>query len=86
MEFEINREFTTKEFTNLLGGYSDRSVPGEDQIPYHFLKKLGQPFVEAIASLAQASWKLGHMPRNLKSALTVVLRKPGKPSYEHTKA
>jgi hypothetical protein len=36
--------------------------------------------------LAQASWKLGYMPKSLKSALIVVLRKPGKPSYEQAKA
>jgi hypothetical protein len=36
--------------------------------------------------LAQASWKLGYIPRKLKSAITVVLQKPGKPSYKYTKA
>jgi hypothetical protein len=36
---------------------------------------------EAVAQLTNACWALGHFPDRFKEARTVVLRKPGRPSY-----
>ena len=42
---------------------------------------MGPKLAEAVAQLANACWALGHFPARFKEARTVVLRKPGKPSY-----
>ena len=42
---------------------------------------MGPKLAEAVVQLANACWALGHFPDRFKEARTVVLRKPGKPSY-----
>jgi hypothetical protein len=42
---------------------------------------MGPKLAKAVAQLANACWALGHFPARFKEARTVVLRKPGKPSY-----
>jgi len=42
---------------------------------------MGPKLAEAVAQLTNACWALGHFPARFKEARTVVLRKPGKPSY-----
>ncbi|KAI1001859.1 hypothetical protein K3495_g6341 [Podosphaera aphanis] len=58
------------------------SAPGWDGVPYHFLRALGDPLAKSLQAIAQACWDLGHYPKCLKRARTVVVRKPGKESYE----
>ena len=42
---------------------------------------MGPKLAEAVVQLANAYWALGYFPARFKEARTVVLRKPGKPSY-----
>jgi len=44
---------------------------------------MGPKLAEAVARLANACWALGHFLARFKEARTVVLRKPGKPSYSN---
>ena len=43
---------------------------------------MGKPLTTAVAALASACWNLGHYPAQFKHARTIVIRKPGKGSYE----
>ena len=61
-------------------------APGIDGIATGFLKAMGEPLVLAITDLLTGSWKIGHYPEVFRRARTIVLKKPGKPSYDHPKA
>ena len=80
--FHIEQAVTTEEVAAILQSCSPRSAPGDDDIPFKFLQALGTPIVQAITHLAEASLRLEHLPPFLKTARTVVLKKPGKESYE----
>jgi hypothetical protein len=81
-EFEVEQGTTLEEITAILNGCSSRSAPGSDGIPFHFLKALGEPVGRGLILLASASLQLGYLPVCLKVAKTVILRKPGKSTYE----
>ena len=57
------------------------SCPGDDEVPNGFLKDLGDPLLEAVASLTTACWNAGYYPKRYRLAKTVVIRKPGKKDY-----
>jgi hypothetical protein len=72
---------TADEVSSLLKARKPYKAPGNDRIPNGFLRAMGPKLAEAVAQLANACWALGHFPARFKEARTVVLRKPGKPSY-----
>src|SRR6187402_3869362 len=78
---EVPKLATADEVTSLLKARKPYKAPGNDRIPNGFLKAMGPRLAEAVAQLANACWALGHFPARFKEARTVVLRKPGKPSY-----
>jgi len=47
---------------------------------------MGEPLVLAIADLLIASWATSYYPKSFWKARTIVLKKPGKASYEEPKA
>ncbi len=80
--FEVEQATSLEEITCILKGCSSSSAPGEDEIPFHFLKALGEPVARALTLLANSCLILQHLPAFLKTSRTIVLRKPGKGSYE----
>jgi hypothetical protein len=80
--FEVEQSTSQEEITSILRSCSSSSAPGEDEIPFHFLKALGEPVARALTLLANACLQLQHFPAFLKTSRTIVLRKPGKSSYE----
>ena len=80
--FTIEQSTTTEEITAILAGCSASSAPGDDEIPFSFLKALGEPVIQALTHLTNVSLKLEHLPPFLKRARTIVIKKPGKDSYE----
>jgi hypothetical protein len=80
--FAVEQITSLEEITYILKGCSSSSAPGEDEIPFHFLKALGEPVARALTLLTNACLALQHFPASLKSSRTIVLRKPGKSSYE----
>jgi hypothetical protein len=58
------------------------NAPGPDELPYAFLKAMGPPLVRAVVLITNACWTLGHFPKSLKKARTIVIRKPNKDSYQ----
>jgi hypothetical protein len=59
----------TEEIAATLASCSASSAPGDDEIPFSFLKALGEPVTRALTPF-------------LKRARTIVIKKPGKDSYE----
>ena len=78
---DIPRLATAEEVSSLLRARKPYKAPGNNRIPNDFLRAMGPRLAEAVAQLANACWALGHFPARFKEARTVVLRKPGKPSY-----
>ena len=78
---EVPRLATADEVSSLLKARKPYKAPGNDRIPNGFLRAMGPKLAEAVAQIANACWALGHFPARFKEARTVVLRKPGKPSY-----
>ena len=79
---ELKKHVQAEEVTNLLRTRRRNKAPGNDSISNEFLKAMGEPMAKAIAALTEACWKLEHYPERFRQARTVVIRKPGKPSYE----
>ena len=55
---------------------------GDNSIPFHFLKALGKPVAHVLTHLADVCLKLKCYLAFLKTARTIVLRKPGKSAYK----
>ena len=71
------------EVSSLLKVCKPYKAPGNDRIPNGFLRAIGPKLTKAVARLANAYWALGHFPARFKKARTIVLCKPGKPSYSN---
>ena len=80
--FTVEQSTTIEEITAVLTSCSSSSAPGNDEIPFHFLKALGGPVHRALTHLTNASLQLEHLPPFLKEARTIVIKKPGKATYE----
>jgi hypothetical protein len=78
----LAQSMTPDKIQALLHTRKANKAPGSDSISNNFLKVMGRPLAEAVAALATAYWNLGHYPAQFKHARTIVIRKPGKESYE----
>jgi hypothetical protein len=81
-EFAVKQTTSLEEITSILKGCSSSSAPGDDEIPFYFLKALGEPVARALTLLANICLTLQYFLAFLKTSRTIVLRKPGKSSYE----
>jgi hypothetical protein len=73
---------TSQELDSILRTIKKDKAPGEDGIPNRFLTELGKPLSSALAELFQQCLKTGYYPVHFRKAQTVILRKPGKTSYD----
>jgi hypothetical protein len=80
--FQVNQTILEDEISSILSICSSSSAPGDDEIPFSFLKILGLPVIKALTHVTNASWALEHLPLFLKKVRTIVIKKPGKPSYK----
>jgi len=80
--FIVEQTTTVEEIATTLASCSSSSAPGDDEIPFHFLKALGDPIHHTLAYLTNVSLRLEYLPPFLKKARTIVLKKPGKATYE----
>ena len=58
------------------------SALGDDSIPFYFLKALGELVARVLIHLVDVCLKLKYYLAFLKTAYTIVLRKPGKSAYK----
>ena len=61
-------------------------APGPDGVPNVVLKQCAETLIDHLYFLFRAIFELDTYPEQWKASITVVLRKPGKPSYEDPKA
>src|SRR5215216_3880391 len=80
--------FVYAEMTDALQGCSNRSAPGPDHISWRHLKQIIQDghALTLFVWLANACLLSGHWPKEFKQSTTVILPKPGKPSYDTPKS
>lgn len=61
-------------------------APGPDQTPNRVLKAVVDIISKPLQELFNACLRIQHCPQHFKHSTTVVIQKPGKPSYRGTKA
>jgi hypothetical protein len=70
----------------VIAELKSKSASGITGILNSFKKLLRHPLARAIARLMEGCWQWKYHSKVFKTACTVVLCKPGKPSYQHLKA
>jgi len=79
---EIPWESITKlEIERALKAMKGNTAPGEDGLPTLVWKNTWKYISTTVFKIFTASINLGHYPQRWKTAMIVVLRKPGKPDY-----
>ena len=71
-----------KEITSILKSCSSSLALGDNKIPFHFLKALGELVACVLTSLADVCLKLEHYLTFLKTAHMIILCKPRKSAYK----
>ena len=66
----------------IIRRHASGKAPGRDSVPHEFLKAMGKPLANAVATLATRCWESGYYPARFRAAQTVVLKKPGKEAYD----
>ncbi|PPR05633.1 hypothetical protein CVT26_009312 [Gymnopilus dilepis] len=81
-------EFAGSELDDALRACSNNSAPGPDHITWKHLKVLNKDHDvhHVFLSLANACLRVGCWPSTFKESLSVIIPKPGKPSYAVPKA
>ena len=82
----MDSNVTAEQVQDVLTKAGQWKAPGLDQLPNGFLKRLGKPLFQALASLAEACWHIGYYPRAFRKAVTVILRKLGKQPNDYHQA
>lgn len=63
----------------VLQTINSRSAPGLDQVTNKALRNLNDKAIEALTKYYNKCWQTGKLPRQWKTAKTVLIPKPGKP-------
>ena len=82
----IFRYFTRAQIEKAIGRLAAYKAPGPDGIPNVVLKKSCELITDHLYYIFRAIFELDAYPDEWRESTTVVLRKPGKPSYEEPKA
>jgi Reverse transcriptase (RNA-dependent DNA polymerase) len=77
---------TKEQLTRIVNKTSPNKAPGPDEIPNLIIQQSYLLIWQHLLDLINISIKLSHYPNPFKHSTTVVLRKPGKPSYKVPKA
>ncbi len=80
--------FPALELTQALSACSGNSAPGPDHVTWVHLKRIvaAPGCCEVLLALANACLRVGHWPGHFKDSVSVVIPKPGKPSYSTPQA
>lgn len=83
---EINLDTSTfvkpKELKSIIRNLPSHKAPGHDNVRNEALKNSSRKFIIAITYVMNACITLSYFPSTWKEALTIPIRKPGKPSSE----
>jgi hypothetical protein len=83
---DIFQYFTPDQIRKAAKKLEAYKAPGPDGIPNVVLKKTIDTLIKHVYYVFRAIFELNVYPDEWKESITVVLRKPGKPSYEEPKA
>ena len=75
-------ELSPEEVSAALASCSPSSAPGPDTMPYSVWKTVHGIAPSVLTSLLAPLLRFGHHHFSLKKANSVVLEKPGQPSYD----
>jgi len=80
--------FSALELTDALASCSSRSSPGPDHITWVHLKVIleSHKAIPILLDLANACIQVGQWPKHFKDSISVIIPKPGKPSYSTPKS
>ena len=78
--------FTRMQIRQVASKLGAHKAPGPDGIPNVVLKQCIEGMIDHLYFIFRAIFELGVYPDEWRELITVVLRKPGKPSYEDPKA
>lgn len=79
-------QVTEEEVLEAIRRTAGDKAPGPDQTPNKVLKATADIISKPLQDLFNACLELQHCPQHFKHSTTVVIPKPGKPSYKETKA
>ena len=83
---EYFRFFTRAQIKRAASSLNAHKAPGPDGVPNAVLKNSIEALTEHLYFIFRAIFELNIYPDEWRESITVVLRKPGKPSYEDPKA
>ena len=72
------KEVTLEELDSNLARGKNRSVPGQDRISYHLIKKLPKESKTDLCRIFPDAIRLGYFPKLWKTALVKMIPKPNK--------
>jgi retron-type reverse transcriptase len=78
---EDEGEVRKEELGGVVWGLKPDKAPGPDEVVNRVVKLAVDTLQSEIERLATACLSIGYHPREFRTAITVVLRKPGKPDY-----
>lgn len=82
----ISMTVTENEVVKTLGQLANEKAPGPDRIPNWMLKNCRKTLAKVLTDFFNSCLSTGYHPASFKESLTIVLRKPQKPSYDTPKA
>ncbi|KAI0996003.1 hypothetical protein K3495_g12178 [Podosphaera aphanis] len=82
----IPENFLESEVEEALGRLAEGKAPGPDKIPGALLKHCRRSLKMELTRIFNACTHHGYLPRKFKESITVVIRKPQKPSYNVPKS
>jgi len=83
---ETRMEVEEGDIIAALKGLAPDKAPGPTKITNRFLKTCGEQLAPLLARIFNRCLEIGYHPKPFKDSITVVLRKPQKPSYTTAKA
>jgi hypothetical protein len=81
--------FSRQELLDTLQSCAKNTAPGPNHITWRLLKQFIKSCLEVgelIINVANASINYGHWPDHFKKSVSVIIPKPGKPSYDKAKS
>lgn len=84
--FPLRSEITAQQVTENIKRLAPYKAAGPDGIPNVVLKETAEILADYLADIFRTALELGHFFTGWKTFTTIILRKPGRPSYEAPKA
>ncbi|XP_077563803.1 uncharacterized protein LOC144179356 [Haemaphysalis longicornis] len=75
----LDRDISTAEVAKALRELNTRSAAGPDGVSNKALRNLDDSLIEALTKYYNRCWRSGRLPKQCKTAKTVLIPKPGKP-------